>query len=161
MEGEWHKLAKVVTEKNKPVLAILATATLLSVGVLPLLETNIDYLDMVPDDEPTLIGIVKYSTEFNAGAFGMMIARGDFQNDYDELANDAVDHLDQVDLLVAGSKNSNRDGLNDVPDVTAISLTEVMKAVKFSTNQSSTLDGALNLIGVEDGEVKIFGATIY
>ena len=98
---------------------------------------------MVPDDEPTLIGIVKYSTEFNAGAFGMMIARGDFQNDYDELANDAVDHLDQVDLLVAGSKNSNRDGLNDVPDVTAISLTEVMKAVKFSTNQSSTLDTVL------------------
>ena len=65
VEGEWHKLAKVVTEKNKPVLAILATATLLSVGVLPLLETNIDYLDMVPDDEPTLIGIIKYSTEFN------------------------------------------------------------------------------------------------
>ncbi len=156
VEGEWHKLAKVVTEKNKPVLAILATATLLSVGVLPLLETNIDYLDMVPDDEPTLIGIVKYSTEFNAGAFGMMIARGDFQNDYDELANDAVDHLDQVDLLVAGSKNSNRDGLNDVPDVTAISLTEVMKAVKFSTNQSSTLDGALNLIGVEDGVERSF-----
>ena len=57
---------------------------------------------MVPDDEPTLEGIVKYSTEFNAGAFGMMIARGDFQNDYDELAEDAVDHLDQVDLLVAG-----------------------------------------------------------
>ena len=140
VEGEWHKLAKVVTERNKPVLAILATATLLSVGVLPLLQTNIDYLDMVPDDEPTLIGIVKYSTEFNAGAFGMMIARGDFQNDYDELTNDAVDHLDQVDLLVAGSDNSNRDGLNDVPDVTAISLTEVMKAVKFSTNQSSTLD---------------------
>ncbi len=154
VEGEWHRLAKVVTERNKPVLAILATATLLSVGVLPLLQTNIDYLDMVPDDEPTLVGIVKYSTEFNAGAFGMMIARGDFQNDYDEITNDAVDHLDQVDLLVAGSQN--RDGLNDVPDVTAISLTEVMKAVKFSTNQSSTLDTALNLIGVEDGVERSF-----
>jgi len=154
VEGEWHNLAKVVTERNKPVLAILATATLLSVGVLPLLQTNIDYLDMVPDDEPTLVGIVKYSTEFNAGAFGMMIARGDFQNDYDEITNDAVDHLDQVDLLVAGSQN--RGGLNDVPDVTAISLTEVMKAVKFSTNQSSTLDTALNLIGVEDGVERSF-----
>ena len=156
VEGEWHNLAKVVTERNKPVLAILATATLLSVGVLPLLETNIDYLDMVPDDEPTLVGIVKYSTEFNAGAFGMMIAKGDFQNDYDEISNDAVDHLDQVDLLVAGSENSNRDGLNDVPDVTAISLTEVMKAVKFSTNQSSTLDTALNLVGIEDGVERSF-----
>ena len=156
VEGEWHKLAKVVTERNKPVLAILATATLLSVGVLPLLQTNIDYLDMVPDDEPTLIGIVKYSTEFNAGAFGMMIARGDFQNDYDENKADAVDHLDQVDLLVAGSDDGIREGLNDVPDVTAISLTEVMKAVKFSSNQSTTLDLILDVLLLEEGIERSF-----
>ena len=128
-------------------MAILAATTLLSVGLVPLLETNVDYLDMVPDDEPTLVGIVKYSTEFNAGAFGMMIARGDFQNDYDELQDDAVDHLDLVDALVAGGEDGNRDGLNDVPDVTAISLTEVMKAVKFSSNQSTTLDNLLDLVG--------------
>ena len=156
VEGEWHELAKIVTERNKPVLAILATVTLLSLGVLPLLETNIDYLDMVPDDEPTLIGIVKYSTEFNAGAFGMMIARGDFQNDYDEDNDKAVDHLDQVDLLVAGSEDGNREGLNDVDDVTAISLTEVMKAVKFSTNQSTTLDALLNVIGLDEGIERSF-----
>ena len=59
-------------------------------------------------------------------------------------------------MLVAGSKNSNRDGLNDVPDVTAISLTEVMKAVKFSTNQSSTLDSVLNVVGIEDGVERSF-----
>ena len=47
VEGEWHTLAKVVTEHNKPVLAVLLVITLLSVGVLPLLETNIDYLDML------------------------------------------------------------------------------------------------------------------
>ena len=160
-EGEWHKLAKVVTEHNKPVLAVLLVATLLSVGVLPLLETNIDYLDMVPDDEPTLIGIVKYSTEFNAGAFGMMIARGDFQNDYDEVTNDAVDHLDQVDLLVAGTEDGNREGLNDVEDVTAISLTEVMKAVKFSTNQSSTLDSTLDLLGLDEGIERSFWEVLH
>ncbi len=156
VEGEWHTLAKVVTEHNKPVLAVLLVITLLSVGVLPLLETNIDYLDMIPDDEPTLIGIVKYSTEFNAGAFGMMIARGDFQNNYDEVTSDAVDHLDQVDLLVAGTDDGNREGLNDVPDVTAISLTEVMKAVKFSTNESSTLDGTLDLLGLDEGIERSF-----
>ena len=161
IEGEWHKLAKVVTERNKPVLAILATATLLSVGVLPLLQTNIDYLDMVPDDEPTLIGIVKYSTEFNAGAFGMMIARGDFQNDYSESKADAVDHLDQVDLLVAGSDDGTREGLNDVPDVTAISLTEVMKAVKFSSNQSTTLDLILDALRLEEGVERSFWEVLH
>lgn len=155
-EGEWHSLARVVTENNKAVLAILLSFTLLSIGVLPLLETNIDYLDMVPDDEPTLVGIVKYSTQFNAGAFGMMIARGDFQNDYGEIKADAVDHLDQVDLLVAGSEDDTRAGLNDVPDVTAISLTEVMKAVKFSTNQSKTLDEILNIAGADDGIERSF-----
>ncbi|HJM17795.1 MAG TPA: MMPL family transporter, partial [Candidatus Poseidoniia archaeon] len=155
-EGEWHKLAQIVTEHNKPILAILLATTLLSVGVLPLLQTNIDYLDMVPDDEPTLEGIVKYSTEFNAGAFGMMIARGDFQNDYDEENSDAVDHLDQVDLLVAGNPNDERPGLNDVEDVTAISLTEVMKAVTISTNQSKLLDSFLNIIGRDEGAERSF-----
>ena len=160
-EGEWHRLAQTVTEHNKPVLAILAATTLLSVGLVPLLETNVDYLDMVPDDEPTLVGIVKYSTEFNAGAFGMMIARGDFQNDYDELQDDAVDHLDQVDALVAGGEDGNRDGLNDVPDVTAISLTEVMKAVKFSSNQSTTLDNLLDLVGLEEGVERSFWEVLH
>jgi hypothetical protein len=95
---------------------------------------------MVPDDEPTLEGIVKYSQEFNAGAFGMMIARGDFRNGYDEIADDAVDQLDEIDFVVAGGEDGNTEGLNDIEDVTAISITEVMKAVKISTNQSSTLD---------------------
>jgi predicted RND superfamily exporter protein len=160
-EGEWHKLAQLVTEHNKPVLAVLLAVTLVSVGVLPLLETNIDYLDMVPDDEPTLEGIVKYSKEFNAGAFGMMIGRGDFQNDYDELQDDAVDHLDQVDLLVAGSEDGNREGLNNVEDVTAISLTEVMKAVKFSSNQSTTLDNILDLVGLEEGIERSFWEVLH
>ena len=160
-EGEWHRLAQVVTEHNKPVLAVLLAITLISVGVLPLLQTNIDYLDMVPDDEPTLEGIIKYSTEFNAGAFGMMIARGDFQNNYDEIEDDAVDHLDQVDLLVAGSEDGNREGLNDVEDVTAISLTEVMKAVKFSSNQSSTLDNFLDLLGLEEGIERSFWEVLH
>ncbi len=160
-EGEWHRLAKTVTEYNKPVLAVLLAVSLLSVGLVTALETNIDYLEMVPDDEPTLEGIVKYSTEFNAGAFGMMIARGDFQNDYSEIANDAVDHLDQIDLLVAGTEDGNRKGLNDVNDVTAISLTEVMKAVKFSTNQSSTLDEILDLAGREEGGERSFWAILH
>ncbi len=160
-EGEWHKLAQTVTEHNKPVLAVLLAATLISIGVLPLLQTNIDYLDMVPDDEPTLEGIVKYSTEFNAGAFGMMIARGDFQNNYDEIEDDAVDHLDQVDLLVAGAEDGNREGLNDVEDVTAISLTEVMKAVKFSSNQSTTLDNFLDLLGLEEGIERSFWEVLH
>ena len=160
-EGEWHRLAQVVTEHNKPVLAVLLAITLVSVGVLPLLQTNIDYLDMVPDDEPTLEGIIKYSTEFNAGAFGMMIARGDFQNNYDEIEDDAVDHLDQVDLLVAGAEDGNREGLNDVEDVTAISLTEVMKAVKFSSNQSTTLDNLLDLLGLEEGIERSFWEVLH
>ena len=160
-EGEWHRLAKTVTEYNKPVLAVLLAVSLVSIGLVTALETNIDYLEMVPDDEPTLEGIVKYSTEFNAGAFGMMIARGDFQNDYSEIANDAVDHLDQIDLLVAGTEDGNREGLNDVDDVTAISITEVMKAVKFSTNQSSTLDEILNIAGREEGAERSFWAILH
>jgi hypothetical protein len=147
-EGEWHGLARTVTEHNKPVLAILLAVCLVSIGLIPALETNIDYLEMVPDDEPTLEGIVKYSQEFNAGAFGMMIARGDFRNGYDPGdADDAVDQLDEIDYVVAGTEDGNTEGLNDIEDVTAISITEVMKAVKISTNQSSTLDFIIESLG--------------
>ena len=152
IEGEWHGLARTVTEHNKPVLAVLLAVCLVSIGLIPALETNIDYLEMVPDDEPTLEGIVKYSQEFNAGAFGMMIARGDFRNDFDEIADDAVDQLDEIDLVVAGGEDGNRPGLNDIEDVTAISLTEVMKAVKISTNQSSTLDFIIDNTGQDPFE---------
>ena len=146
-EGEWHGLARMVTEHNKPVLVVLLVVCLVSIGLIPALETNIDYLEMVPDDEPTLEGIIKYSQEFNAGAFGMMIARGDFRNGYDEIADDAVDQLDQIDFVVAGGEDGNTEGLNDIEDVTAISITEVMKAVKISTNQSSTLDFIIDNTG--------------
>ena len=82
----------------------------------------------------------------------MMIARGDFRNDFDEIADDAVDQLDEIDLVVAGGEDGNRPGLNDIEDVTAISLTEVMKAVKISTNQSSTLDFIIDNTGQDPFE---------
>ncbi|MDP7255684.1 MAG: MMPL family transporter [Candidatus Poseidoniia archaeon] len=153
-EGEWGTLARTVTDYNRPVLVVLLVLMLLSLGVLPLLETNIDYLEMVPRDEPTLVGIVKYSQNFNAGALGMMIVRGDFRNGFDpEEPDDAVDHLDQVDLLVAGKKDSTTQaGLNGVPDVTAIAVTDLMKTVKLQTNQSETLANALALLGLDSIE---------
>ncbi|MDP6835509.1 MAG: MMPL family transporter [Candidatus Poseidoniia archaeon] len=153
-EGEWGTLARAVTDYNRPVLVVLLVLMLLSLGVLPLLETNIDYLEMVPRDEPTLVGIVKYSQNFNAGALGMMIVRGDFRNGFDpEESDDAVDHLDQVDLLVAGKKDSTTQaGLNGVPDVTAIAVTDLMKTVKLQTNQSETLADALALLGLDSFE---------
>ncbi|MEE3276212.1 MAG: MMPL family transporter, partial [Candidatus Thermoplasmatota archaeon] len=153
-EGEWGTLARAVTDYNRPVLVVLLVLMLLSLGVLPLLETNIDYLEMVPRDEPTLVGIVKYSQNFNAGALGMMIVRGDFRNGFDpEEPDDAVDHLDQVDLLVAGKKDSTTQaGLNGVPDVTAIAVTDLMKTVKLQTNQSETLANLLGVLGLDSFE---------
>ena len=153
-EGEWGTLARAVTDYNRPVLVVLLVLMLLSLGVLPLLETNIDYLEMVPRDEPTLVGIVKYSQNFNAGALGMMIVRGDFRNGFDpEEPDDAVDHLDQVDLLVAGKKDSTTQaGLNGVSDVTAIAVTDLMKTVKLQTNQSTTLADALGVLGLDSFE---------
>jgi len=153
-EGEWGTLARVVTDHNRPVLVVLLVLMLISLGVLPLLETNIDYLEMVPRDEPTLVGIVKYSQNFNAGALGMMIVRGDFRNGFEPgEPDDAVDHLDQVDLLVAGKKDSTTQaGLNGVPDVTAIAVTDLMKTVKLQTNQSETLANLLGVLGLDSFE---------
>ncbi|MEE3192796.1 MAG: MMPL family transporter [Candidatus Thermoplasmatota archaeon] len=153
-EGEWGILARAVTDHNRPVLVVLLELMLISLGVLPLLETNIDYLEMVPRDEPTLVGIVKYSQNFNAGALGMMIVRGDFRNGFEPgEPDDAVDHLDQVDLLVAGKKDSTTQaGLNGVSDVTAIAVTDLMKTVKLQTNQSETLANLLGVLGLDSFE---------
>ena len=54
-----------------------------------------------------------------------------------------------MDYLVAGDGQGSREGLNDVSDVTAISLTEVMKAVTISTNQSVLLDNILDTLQIQ------------
>jgi len=134
-EREWNTVARLVTRYDKLVIIVGIVLMLFSFSLLPFLETNIDYLEMVPDDEPTLTGIVKYSEDFNAGALGMVVGRGAFRNEYGSGSEDAVDNLDEIDLLISGN-DQGRDGFNDVTNVNAIGITDLMKTVKFQANST-------------------------
>ena len=134
VESEWHGVARLVTKRSSSVLAGCIVLMLISLVIaLPLIKTNIDYLEMVPNDEPSLIGIVKYSRDFNSGALGMVLVTAEFRNDYNSTRINAVDNLDEVDLLVNGNE-AGRPGFNSVENVNAISITDLMRTVKLDAS---------------------------
>ena len=140
VESEWHGVARLVTMRSSSVLAGCIVLMLISLVIaLPLIKTNIDYLEMVPNDEPSLIGIVKYSRDFNSGALGMVLVTAEFRNDYNSTRINAVDNLDEVDLLVNGNE-AGRPGFNSVENVNAISITDLMRTVKLDASVTTFLE---------------------
>ena len=140
VESEWHGVARLVTKRSSSVLAGCIVLMMISLVIaLPLIKTNIDYLEMVPNDEPSLIGIVKYSRDFNSGALGMVLVTAEFRNDYNSTRINAVDNLDEVDLLVNGNE-AGRPGFNSVENVNAISITDLMRTVKLDASVTTFLE---------------------
>ena len=130
-ETDWDRVADIPTHHNKTVIAVAVMLMLISMILLGsgALETNIDYLEMAPNDEPSLVGIKKYSTNFNAGALGMVIARGQFRSDFNETQNDAMENLESLDRIQFGGGGGP--GIVDVDKVTAISIIDLFKTVRF------------------------------
>jgi len=133
-ETDWDRVADIPTHHNKTVLTIAVILMLVSLVLLGsgALQTNIDYLEMAPNDEPSLVGIKKYSTNFNAGALGMVIGRGQFRSEFNDTQNDAMENLEAIECIQFGGCGG--DGIVDVDQVTAISIIDLFKTVRFGVD---------------------------
>ena len=131
VETDWDRVADIPTQHNKTVIAIAIGLMLISLILLGsgALKTNIDYLEMAPNDEPSLVGIKKYSTNFNAGALGMVIARAKFRDEFNETTNSAVRNLEALECIQFGGCGG--EGIVDVDQVTAISIIDLFRTVRF------------------------------
>jgi len=91
-------------------------------------EENIDLLGMAPEDEPSVITMKQYSSDFNAGQVGMILVKGDISGD------SAINDEETVEKLLGIS--ALEDNLNTVDETTAVSIVFLMKSVGVGGNGS-------------------------
>jgi predicted RND superfamily exporter protein len=96
-------------------------------------EENIDLLEMAPEDQPPIMKMKQYSSEFNAGQIGMLMIDGYIAGDRDDETSENDDpfaKLQDIELL------ENR--TDSVDKTTAVSIVFLMKSVGVSVNLSGT-----------------------
>ncbi len=91
-------------------------------------EENIDLLGMAPEDEPSVITMKEYSSDFNAGQVGMILIEGDISG------GSPIEESEPVEKLLGISDLENE--LNTIDQTTAVSIVFLMKSVGVGINGS-------------------------
>lgn len=154
------KWAKIPTNHSKLIIAIVIILLLISVGIcLPLIERNTDLLAYAPNRDKDFLGQkikdfdmieagLKYTTNFEGGALGMILVRGMLRSDqYDNDNEDPVKNLDEIEKI--------ENDINDIPrkyqlKVKAISIVTILKAIggegNISLNMLATYLGPFGIL---------------
>ena len=99
----------------------------------PMVEENIDLLDMAPEGQPPILKMKQYSEEFNAGQIGMLLVDGAISGDRDDDSTENDDPFSKLqDIEVLENRTDRVDRTN------AISIVFLMKSVGVSVNLSGT-----------------------
>jgi predicted RND superfamily exporter protein len=99
----------------------------------PLVEENIDLLDMAPEGQPPILKMKQYSQEFNAGQIGMLLVDGAIAGDRDDDSTENDDPFAKLqDIEMLENRTDRVDRTN------AISIVFLMKSVGVSVNLSGT-----------------------
>jgi predicted RND superfamily exporter protein len=99
----------------------------------PMVEENIDLLDMAPEGQPPILKMKQYSQEFNAGQIGMLLVDGAIAGDRDDDSTENDDPFAKLqDIEMLENRTDRVDRTN------AISIVFLMKSVGVSVNLSGT-----------------------
>jgi len=99
----------------------------------PMVEENIDLLDMAPEGQPPILKMKQYSEEFNAGQIGMLLVDGAVAGDRDDDSTENDDPFAKLqDIEMLENRTDRVDRTN------AISIVFLMKSVGVSVNLSGT-----------------------
>ncbi|MBS72552.1 MAG: hypothetical protein CMO20_06365 [Thermoplasmata archaeon] len=105
-----------------------------SVWARPLVEENIDLLDMAPEGQPPILKMKQYSDEFNAGQIGMLLVDGAISGDRDDDTTENDDPFSKLqDIETLENKSDSVDKTN------AVSIVFLMKSVGVSVSVSGEL----------------------
>jgi len=116
-------IVEVPMKYNRGVIALFAILILISATYgQSNVKENIDMLKMAPDDEDSVLAMIKYSDDFNSGQLGMVLVQANLtgETSIEVSQQDPAENLRQIDTL---------EGLlNDVPDTSAVSIVFLMKS---------------------------------
>lgn len=116
---------------TKLTLAVFIIAMVISAGISrENVESNLDLLEMAPQDVEAVIKMKTYSDEFESGQPGFLLIPGDVSAtaDFAVTANDPFEVLDNIEHLEGQCAS--------VDQVTAVSIVFLMKAIAVSVNLS-------------------------
>lgn len=132
----WRRIANLPSAHRKKIVAVALALSLLSVGVMSAqVRFDADFLQMMPQDDPSIIYLAKYSDTFGGGQLGMVLVRAD------PYQLDVLDLMDDVQGSAAGGG-----GINAVRDTTSLSMVDVLKTVR--TPEEVTLPGTAIDVGI-------------
>lgn len=107
-------------------------ATDLKVGGFNIVQANMDYIQLSPQDEPVVQKMSEQSETFGSGQIGLMLVRGNEAKDVDgDLRDDYIDKS-MKDYAVLKMINSTMSDINDpdgVDNADGISIIDIMKLV--------------------------------
>ena len=116
---------------TKLTLAVFIIAMIISAGISrENVNSNLDLLEMAPEDVEAVKKMKTYSDEFESGQPGFLLVEGDISAsaDFALTANDPFDVLEDIENLEGQCAS--------VDQVTAVSIVFLMKAIAVSVNFS-------------------------
>ncbi len=110
----------------------------ISVGGFSIVEANMDYMALSPDDEPVVQKMGEQSDTFNSGQIGLLLIRGepsidqDMDGRDDGIAGSMKDFevLYNINLLMR-DLNGAGEGDTGIDNVQAVSIVEIMKMIQI------------------------------
>ena len=144
----WGKIAKIPTNHSKTIIIATVILIIFSVSLIPFIQKDTDLLAMAPNRDTELWGskitgiekvkVMKtYSEEFDSGATGMVLVRGQLRSDnYMDDSQDPMANLKQIERI-ENDINAIPDQHPDLP-VNAIGLVSVLKAIGGKGNISTS-----------------------
>jgi len=77
----WKRVARFVAENKLRLIVLATTIAIFSAACFPMIKTDVNYLEMAPQDEPVIEKMYEYSEKFGGGGqFNVVLVEGDLTN---------------------------------------------------------------------------------
>lgn len=145
----WKKLAKFTVKNSKRIIFIAGFLAVLSLFLIPHIETDVNYFDMAPEGIPEVEAMYKYSENFGTGSnFNALLIEMDSDGLLDPDAIEAICDMEDemrkaIDDIFEGTIDEKR------LEKSVYSVADEIKEITGLINRSVILRKLNELIGAE------------
>jgi hypothetical protein len=107
----WKRVTRFVAENKFRLIVLASVVAFFSIACLPMISTDVNYLEMAPQNEPVIQKMYEYSEKFGGGGqFNVVLVKGDLTNPevikaikefQDKLKADGITSFSIVDGLLS------------------------------------------------------------
>ena len=107
----WKRVARFVADNKLRMIVLATVIAFFSVACFPMIKTDVNYLEMAPQDDPVIQKMYEYSEKFGGGGqFNVVLVEGDITNPdvikaikefQDKLKAEGIKSFSIADVLVS------------------------------------------------------------